>query len=113
MKPFEIFIAEFSWKGCEDKRPWLIIEHAPNGHFNCFPISGEDYGEGAFQLDQTDRDFGATGLSISKTCYIHDERFYRLPPQSFGRRRGTLGGNLLLRFLDAAGLNHLRPKTST
>lgn len=66
MQPFEIFTAKFHWKGCDDVRPYLIVEHTPNGCFNCFPISGEDYGDRAFRLDETDQDFKATGLS--KTC---------------------------------------------
>jgi hypothetical protein len=112
MLPFEIFTAEFQWKGCKDVRPWLIVEQAPDGRcFNCFPISGEDYSGGAFRLDQADKEFPATGLS--KTCYIHDERFYSLPDASFRNRKGMLGGALLLRFLEAAGLEHLRPRTGT
>jgi hypothetical protein len=105
MQPFDIFTAEFLWKGCNDMRPWLVVEHAPTGGINCFPISGQDYGQHAFRLDQSDPDFPATGLS--KTCYIHDERLYCLPAASFQSRRGFLKGALLVRFLEAAGLEHL------
>ena len=107
MNPFDIVYAEFRWKGCDDRRPWLIVESSPNGCFNCFPISGQDYTGYAFRIDQDDPDFGATGLT--KTCYIHDETFYSLPATSFRKAKGVLTGQLLARFLVHAGLKHLRP----
>jgi len=109
MQPFEIFLAEFEWKGCKDTRPWLVIEKTEEEHFNCFPISGQDYDNAAFRLDPADPDFPATGLT--KMCYIHDEKLYSLPPSSFKDHKGTLRGDLLARFLDFAGLNHLLPET--
>jgi len=66
MQPFDIFTAEFLWKGCNDMRPWLVVEHAPTGGINCFPISGQDYGQHAFRLDQSDPDFSATGLILQR-----------------------------------------------
>jgi len=110
MQPFEILLAEFEWKGCKDTRPWLVIEKTEEGHFNCFPISGQDYQSVGFRLDSTDPDFPATGLR--KTCYIHDETLYSLPPSSFRDHKGSLRGALLARFLDAAGLSHLLPETN-
>jgi hypothetical protein len=107
MHPFDIFYAEFQWKGCNDRRPWLIVETVPNGCFNCFPISTQDYEGNAFKLDQADSDFAATGLT--KTCYIHDGPFYSLPATSFKKRKGVLTGQLLALFLDHAGLTHLKP----
>jgi hypothetical protein len=102
MQPFDIFFAEFQWKGCNDRRPWLIVELITDGCFDCFPISGQDYGGTAFGLDQTHPDFAATGLS--KSCFIHDERFYRLTSACLKRRKGVLTGQLLTLFLKHAGL---------
>jgi hypothetical protein len=107
MQPFDIVYAGFDWKDCKDIRPWLIIEKTPDGSFNCFPISGQDYrGRGAFELDHNDPDFAQTGLT--KSCYIHDESFFSLPPTSFKSRKGALTGQLLTRFLAHAGLSHLQ-----
>ena len=110
MQPFDIYLAEFEWKGCKDTRPWLIIEKTEDGYFNCFPISGQDYENASFRLDSTDPDFPATGLT--KACYIHDEKLYSLPPSSFRDHKGSLRGDLLARFLDAAGLSHLLPEAN-
>ena len=107
MQPFDIFYAEFPWKGCNDRRPWLIVEANADGCFNCFPISGQDYGGSVFKLDQADSGFAATGLA--KTCYIHDEKFYSLPATSFSKHKGILTGQLLVGFLNYAGLSHLKP----
>jgi hypothetical protein len=107
MQPFDIFAANFPWKGCNDIRPWLIVEHLPDGEVNCLPISSQDYGQRAFRLDQLEPDFAATGLS--RTCFIHDEELLRLPAASFLNRKGLLRGDLLARFLKAAGLEHLVP----
>ena len=107
MHPFDIFYAELQWKGCNDGRPWLIVEFTSDGCCNCFPISSQDYQGNAFRLDQSDPDFAVTGLT--KTCYIHDERFYALPESSFKKNKGVLKGQLLALFLNHAGLSHLKP----
>ena len=102
MRPLEIFDAEIQWNKSKDRRPWLLVEKIANGCWNCFPISGKNYGGKAFQIDSGDPDFKATGLT--KACYIHDDNFYQIPPASFGKRRGMLGGALLASFLRASGL---------
>ena len=102
MQPFDIAYATFTWKNCDDMRPWLVVECTPDGSCNCFPISGQDYGGDAFKVDQGDPDFPATGLT--KTCYIHDQRFYAVSITAFGKCKGVLTGQLLTRFLAHAGL---------
>ena len=70
MAPFEIYLAQYPWRGCNDSRPWLLIQPSANGGFACFGISGQDYEYDAFPLEMTDPEFPATGLR--KTSYIHD-----------------------------------------
>src|SRR6187397_2347793 len=102
MQPFEIWLAQFLWNGCEDPRPWLITKILPDGRINCFPISTKDYDPTAFEVQSTDSDFPATGLRA--TSYIHDFREYPLPASAFMRRWGVLSGDLLKRFRESAGL---------
>jgi hypothetical protein len=83
------------------------VEEGPAGCFNCFPISGQDYEGNAFKLDDKAPDFPATGLT--KTSYIHHDRFYSLVVSSFKKRKGMLQGQLLVRFLKVAGLARLAP----
>lgn len=102
MRPLEIFNAQFQWNDCNDERPWLLVEKRANGCWHCFPISGKDYGGNEFKIEANDPHFAVTGLT--KTCYIHHERFYEIPPSVFGKHRGALEGELLASFLRASGL---------
>lgn len=102
MRPYEIYYARRPWKGCEDERPWVVIDTRPGGVFGCFPISGQAYGGDAFYVDPTHPDFPATGLT--KGCYVHYLSIIELPADQFLRRKGEFQGHLLDAFLDAAGL---------
>jgi hypothetical protein len=102
MKPFDIFSATFLWNGCEDMRPWLIVEVRPNQKFACFPSSSASYSGSSFPLDSDHPDFPATGLA--KSCYIHDSHLFDLPATCFNKQRGVLTGELLAQFRDYAGI---------
>jgi hypothetical protein len=102
MQPFQIYNATFAWNGCQDMRPWLIIDLRPSGLVGCLPISSHCYSGSCFPLDRNDPDFRATGLN--KSCYLHDDRIYDLSFNCFGKYRGELSGDLLARFRDYSGL---------
>src|SRR5271154_2764161 len=103
MKRFDIYDAQVIWGGCEDRRPWLIVEIVVEGKvFGCFPISGQSYRGTAFYISKDDADFGATGLS--KSCYIHDSHIIELKAEDLIKRRGRLEKDLLARFRDFSGL---------
>ena len=102
MRPYEIYFAKVTWKGCPDERPWVIVEQLPNDLFGCFPISGSCYGESCFPVDESHPDFAATGLT--KTSYIHDASVIDLHVSRFNRRKGELTNELLADFLDFTGL---------
>jgi hypothetical protein len=102
MQPFEIYNATFSWRGCDDTRPWLIIDVRSNGSYGCFPIASECYEGSCFPLSKSHPDFAATGLK--KDCHILDARIYDLPASSFERRRGALVGELLGEFRRFSGV---------
>lgn len=107
MQVFQIFYGQMTWKGCPDRRPFLIVECDDEGVVRCFPISGECYQADAFFLDSNDPDFAATGLA--KSCYIHDECFYELHCSALQEYKGVLQGDLLRRFLSSSGLADLLP----
>jgi hypothetical protein len=102
MQPFDIFNATFPWNGCNDTRPWLVIEVRPDGLVDCFPISSQCYHTDCFSLDQGHDDFAATGLT--KNCYIHDTHIMSIPAADFGKRRGALAGELLNEFKEYSGI---------
>src|SRR4051812_15861847 len=102
MQLFEIWLAKFLWDGCDDPRPWLIVQLLPDGNVGCFPMSTKDYDPTAFEVEATDPDFPSTGLRT--TSYIHDYRVYPLPPTVFMRRWGSLTGELLNRFRKNSGV---------
>jgi hypothetical protein len=102
VRPYEIYYAKHRWRGCDDPRPWVIVECRPNGLLECFPISGECYDGECFPMYGTHPDFAATGLA--KDSYIHDKYLIELEPNEFLRRKGELTGNLLAEFRKYAGL---------
>ena len=102
MAEFDIYNAKFSWHGCDDVRPWLIIQFRPNNVYGCVPIESECYGGQCFFISDADPDFTATGLK--KSCYVHDERIYDLPAVSLRAKRGRLKDDLLDRFRKFSGL---------
>jgi hypothetical protein len=102
MLPFDIFSATFQWNGCDDMRPWLIVDVRPEQRYGCFPISSAAYAGSCFPLDPEHPDFSATGLK--KACYIHDSKLVELPAACFNKQRGVLTGELLAQFRDYAGV---------
>jgi hypothetical protein len=102
MQPFDIYNAVFDWHGCQDMRPWLILELRPHATMACFPIASQSYGASAFPLDMSDPDFPATGLK--KSCFIIDSHLYDIPLSNFKNPRGSLKGELLHAFRQYAGV---------
>ena len=93
MKPFDIYLAKFRWRGCDDARPWLLIRSTPVGWL-CFAISTKDYDSGPFP---------ATGLTA--TSYVYEaESYHELPASAFLRRLGQFQDDLLDRFRKASGV---------
>jgi hypothetical protein len=101
MQRFDIFNATFQWNGCNDTRPWLVIEVRPDGYVDCFPIASQCYNTDCFSLDMGDDDFPATGLK--KSCYIHDSHIISIPSGNFGKQRGALMNEILDEFKQYAG----------
>ncbi len=101
MRRFDIFNATFSWNGCEDTRPWLVLDVRRDGLVDCFPISSQCYSSDYFCLDMGHDDFAATGLK--KSCYIHDSHIISIPEGNFGKKRGSLVGSLLSEFREYSG----------
>ena len=103
MDPFDVCQAEHRWNGCDDQRPWLIVDLRQNGQmYGCFPIASECYSGSCFYLDHSDPDFPATGLN--KSCYIHDTHIVEIPAGKIIRKRGALVNALLKNFRDFAGV---------
>lgn len=88
------------WRTSEDARPFLLVRPLAASAWACFPISTKDYGGDPFEVNQSDRDFRATGLST--TSYIYDFRFEEVTADEFLERWGQLEGDLLTRFRAAA-----------
>ncbi len=102
MRPYEIYYARVVWNGCDDERPWVIVELRPNKKFGCFPISGQCYSGSCFPIDASHTDFAATGLT--KSCFVHDDWIIELDASAFSRLKGELTGQLLDDFLAFTGL---------
>ena len=102
MNQFEIYDATQQFKGCADRRPWLIVDIRPNGIFGCFPIASECYQDSCFPIDASHADFPATGLK--KSCHIIDSHIYDIPQSAFHRRRGQLEGEMLTEFREFSGI---------
>lgn len=99
---FDIVNARKVWGGCEDQRPWLVVELRPGGVVGAFPISGQCYQGDCFELHPDHPDFAATGLT--KRCHVHHTSIVELLPGEILRPRGVLTGGLLRAFRDEAGL---------
>lgn len=102
MRPFDIYDAVFTWRGCADMRPWLLLSAPSGGVLRCLPIASECYGASCFQMMKEDPDFAATGLK--KSCHIIDSYVYQLAMGDLRRRRGELNGDLRRRFRQFSGL---------
>lgn len=99
MKPFDIYFADYHWRNRnyggfyvlirKDKEDWL-----------CCAIATEDNRFEAFELNQLDADFAATGLG--HTSYVFDAELCRIPVGKFRNQKGDLRGNLLKQFRDAS-----------
>src|SRR5271169_5754898 len=96
MNRFDIYDAQFNWAGCDDRRPWLIVELPSRGRVGCLPISGQSYRSTPFFISTGDPDFPATGLK--KSCFVHDEKIIELSVDLLIKRRGRLEGGLLANF---------------
>jgi hypothetical protein len=102
MNRFDIYDAQFEWGGCDDRRPWLIVETQANNRVGCFPISGQSYRGTPFFISEKDPDFKATGLK--KNCFVHDERVIELSVDILIKHRGRLENDLLKRFRSHCGI---------
>lgn len=102
MNPFDIYMATFRWRGCDDVRPWLLVRKTVAGWL-CFAISRRDYDGAPFELPRGDPAFPATGLPA--TSYVYDaESYHEVPAAAFGKRLGRLEGDLLDQFRKSAGV---------
>ncbi len=98
----EIYLARFAWKNCEDIRPWVVVQVFANGDLGCIPVSSHCYHGQCYQISAEHPDFKATGLT--KTCHVHYDSIIMLQPSNVVRHKGTIRGQMLIEFLDAAGL---------
>jgi hypothetical protein len=106
-KPFEIYWARKVWNGCEDERPWLVVEELRPGVFNCFAITTKDYRNSGFLIEAGHADSKSTNLK--KDCFIYHDKFVQISIAEITRFKGILEPPLLNRFLTAAGLDDLIP----
>ena len=105
MQPFDIYRFSFPWAGCNDQRPWVIIDLRANKPCGCFPIASECYaGIGCFRIDREHEDFQHTGLT--KTSFIHYGQVIAVPSKQvlLGSRGGDLRNALLFQFKYFANL---------
>ena len=102
MDVFDIYIARHTWRGCSDRRWWLIVDFPPNGLVGCFPIATECYDGRCFPVHASHPDFPATGLSHSSN--IHDEKIIELEGNSILKFKGRLQGQLLAEFRRYSGI---------
>ena len=102
MQCFEIYNGGVRWNGCDDIRPWLVVEIRSAQLVGCFPIASQCYGGNCFPINSDDPDFRATGLT--KSCFIHDTHIIEVPVTQLLRCRGRLEGQMLTDFLEFSGL---------
>ena len=103
MRPFQIYLLQVTWHGCQDARPWLILQARPDDLFGCFPISSQCYGQDCFPIEPSDPECRATGLT--RACYVICTRIYDLRWDLFifnGKPR--LKDELLWCFREFAGV---------
>lgn len=102
MKPFDICHSSHRWRERNYGGFFLLIrQDGPD--WLCFAISSHDYDNEAFELNELDPDFPATGLD--HTSYVFDGApFCRVTPLQMGNRKGELQGQLLVRFRKESGV---------
>lgn len=98
---YEVWQAQHRWGICDDQRPWLVIQ-VGSVVCRCFPISGNCYGGGCFEISNEHPDFPATGLT--KHCFLHDTHILEIPVKNFIKRRGCFENELLTEALRHAGV---------
>lgn len=103
MDIFEIHLMQHPWNGCDDPRPWLIVDFPDSDNvIGCFPISSECYSGNCFYVAETHQDFAATGLDHSSN--ITDTHIIGVPGNSVIKFVGELNGDLLREFRAYSGL---------
>lgn len=103
MDLFEIHLMHHSWNGCNDPRPWLIVDFPESGNvIGCFPISTECYCGNCFFISESHPNFSATGLDHASN--VTDMYIIELPGNSVIKRIGELEGELLAEFRQYSGL---------
>jgi hypothetical protein len=103
MDQFEIRLMHHPWNGCDDPRPWLIVDF-PEGRdvVGCFPIATECYGGDCFYVASSHPDFPATKLDHSSN--IIDERIIEVPGGKVQKHIGELTGALLAEFREHSAI---------
>jgi hypothetical protein len=103
MDVFEIHLMRHPWNGCDDPRPWLIVDIPTTGMLiGCCPISTECYRGNCFLVRDSHPDFWATGLD--HTSNITDDRIFDIPGNKVIKFVGVLTGGLLEDFRSFSGL---------
>lgn len=102
MDRFDIYDAQVLWSGCDDRRPWLIVETTHPDKPGCFPISGQCYRGTPFFISESHADFKGTGLR--KSCFIHDETIVEIAAGMLIRRRGKIENDMLKSFRAHSGI---------
>ena len=103
MKPFDIYHADDRWRTRNYPGFFLLIRQDRTADWLCCGIASEDDKFEAFELNERDPDFAATGLD--HTSYVYDgDPFSRIAIEKFGTRKGELRGELLRKFREASGL---------
>jgi hypothetical protein len=105
MVPFDIYRISLPWAGCNDARPWLIIDVRPKGVFGSFPIASQCYQGRCYKIESSHEDFPSTGLT--KTCHVHHGLIVEVTSKTLraGKRLGRLEGSLRGHFCFACGLD--------
>ena len=89
------------WKGCPDRRPWLLLEPIGND-WRAMPITTKQYGRYLFPIEPAHCDFAATGLT--RQCFVDYESIVVVQQSELCKRRGDLVGDMLSEFREAAGV---------
>ena len=103
MDIFEIHMMKHPWNGCEDARPWLIVDFPPGRNVvGCFPIATQCYGGQCFYISENDPDFESTGLAHSSN--VIDEKIIEISTDRIIKRKGELTGQMLANFRNYSGI---------
>ncbi|HZK81562.1 MAG TPA: hypothetical protein VFC46_10855 [Humisphaera sp.] len=101
MKPFDIYHADFHWRTRNYPGFFLLIRQNGADWLYCGIASDDDKSE-AFELNELDPDFDATGLD--HTSYVYDgDPLSRIAVEKFGKRKGELQGEFLRKFREESG----------